>query len=121
LLSFDWPGNIRQLEQAVLAAAAVCEGYEIKPEDFPGWLHHAMKLEIQAPIAQPASSPALDEPAAVIKDDALLNENRGRYLKVLNSTKYPGTGRWNVSLAARELGIPRKTFTYRLKKLGFTK
>ena len=121
LLSFDWPGNIRQLEQAVLAAAAICEGNEIKPEDFPGWLHHAMKLEIQMPITQPASSSVPDEPSTVIKDDAFSNEDRARYLEVLDSTKYPGTGRWNVSAAARELGIPRKTFTYRLKKLDFIK
>ena len=121
LLSFEWPGNIRQLEQAVLAAAAICDDHEIKPEDFPGWLHHAMKLELQIPMTQSASSSALDEPSAVTKDDAFFNEDRERYLKVLDSTKYPGTGRWNVSAAARELGIPRKTFTYRLKKLGFIK
>ena len=119
LLSFEWPGNIRQLEQAVLAAAAICEDHEIKPEDFPGWLHHAMKLELQMPMTQSASSSAFDEPSAVTKDDAFFDEGRERYLKVLDSTKYPGTGRWNVSAASRELGIPRKTFTYRLKKLGF--
>ncbi len=121
LLSFDWPGNIRQLEQAVLAAAAICEGNEIKPKDFPGWLHHAMKLEMQTPITHSAISSAPEESSKAIKDDVFFNEDRAGYLKVLDSTKYPGTGRWNVSAAARELGIPRKTFTYRIKKLGFIK
>jgi len=121
LLSYGWPGNIRQLEQAVLASAAICEGNEIRPEDFPAWLHNAKKLEMQMPIAQPATSFTLDQPSTIIKDDAVFNEDRVRYREVLDSTKYHGTGRWNVSAAARELGIPRKTFTYRLKKLGFIK
>ena len=71
------------------------------------------------PITQPAISFTLDKPSTLIKEDALLNEDRVRYLAILDSTKYHGTGRWNVSAAARELDIPRKPFTYRLKKLGF--
>jgi len=121
LLSFAWPGNIRQLEQAVLASAAICEGNEIRPEDFPAWLHHAKKQEMQMPINKAATSFTLDKPSTIIKEDAFFNEDRVRYREVLDSTKYHGTGRWNVSAAARELGIPRKTFTYRLKKLGFIK
>lgn len=80
-----------------------------------------MKPDMQMPITQPARSSVPDEPSTVIKDDGFFNEDRARYLEVLDSTKYPGTGRWNVSAAARKLGIPRKTFTYRLKKLGFIK
>jgi transcriptional regulator of acetoin/glycerol metabolism len=43
---------------------------------------------------------------------------RTRYLEALNATKYRGTGRWNVSAAARQLGIPRETLAYHLKKLS---
>jgi Nif-specific regulatory protein len=118
LLSFDWPGNIRQLEQAVLAAAAICEGDEIKPEDFPGWLHQAMKPEEGKLVTQPAMVSAPDEEPAVTESAAISNEDRAHYLEVLDATKYSGTGRWNLSAASRELGIPRKTFFYRLKRLG---
>jgi hypothetical protein len=60
---------------------------------------------------QPDKLPATHEPAEVP------NEERIRYLKALDATKYPGTGRWDLNVAARELKIPRKTLTYRLKKL----
>jgi transcriptional regulator with GAF, ATPase, and Fis domain len=120
LLAFDWPGNIRQLEQAVLAAAAICEGNEIQPDDFPAWLHSAMKPELQEPTSEPTLNHPPNERTPAITGDELSNEDRARYLEVLHATKYPGTGRWNLSAAAGRLGIPRKTFTYRLKKLRIT-
>ncbi len=46
LLSFNWPGNVRQLEQATRAAVAICEGDEILPEDFPSWLQDAMRTDV---------------------------------------------------------------------------
>jgi transcriptional regulator of acetoin/glycerol metabolism len=53
------------------------------------------------------------------KDQRFLKEGeRARYLEALNATKYRGIGRWNVSAAARQLGIPRETLAYHLKKLG---
>jgi transcriptional regulator of acetoin/glycerol metabolism len=51
----------------------------------------------------------------------LREEERKRYLQALQATKYPGTGRWNVSAAARQLGIPRETLTYHLKKMRLSK
>jgi DNA-binding NtrC family response regulator len=121
LLSFDWPGNVRQLEQAVLGAAAICEGSEIKTDDFPGWFRNAVKIERQRHINSPAMASSNYEQTTAITHGPFAGEDRVRYQEVLESTKYPGTGRWNVTAAARDLGIPRKTFTYRLKKLGFIK
>jgi transcriptional regulator with GAF, ATPase, and Fis domain len=118
LLSFDWPGNIRQLEQAISATAAICDGNEIRPDDFPAWLSHALNLKRQMRIKTPAKELSHDEPSIAPTHETFSNEDRMRYQEALESTKYPGTGRWNVSAAARDLGIPRKTFTYRLKKLG---
>ena len=117
LLSFNWPGNIRQLEQAIYAAVAICEGNQIRPEDFPGWLRHAVKVEKQIPINHFQSNSAIDESRATMEDHTSSNGEYTKYLHALDSTKYPGTGRWNLSAASRQLNIPRKTFTYRLKKL----
>lgn len=118
LLSFNWPGNIRQLEQAIFAAAAICEGDEIKPEDFPAWLIRAVKPGKPIAVTPPAISSVRDGSVVPNEDDARLYDQRARYVKALNGTKYVGTGRWNISAAARELNIPRKTFAYRLKKLN---
>jgi two-component system NtrC family response regulator len=121
LVSFNWPGNVRQLEQALLAAAAICEGEEIGPANFPGWLRNAVESGPAAPA--PTSSPnhAVTTEPALSEREARWRAERARYLKALEVTKYPSTGRWNIHAAARELGLPRKTLTYRLKKLHLLK
>ena len=35
LTTFDWPGNVRQLENSVFRAVILCEGDLLQPEDFP--------------------------------------------------------------------------------------
>ncbi|MAI89817.1 sigma-54 dependent transcriptional regulator [Ponticaulis sp.] len=35
LNAYDWPGNVRQLENMIFRAVVLCEGDELKPEDFP--------------------------------------------------------------------------------------
>ena len=34
LLAYDWPGNIRELENAIHRALLVCPGNSLRPEDF---------------------------------------------------------------------------------------
>jgi len=114
--SFSWPGNVRQLEQTLFAASVLCEGEEITPADLPDWLHKALEsspimmnyIENHPPIAPDSGQEQMWN---------LTTGEKTRYLSALDSTKYRGTGRWNISAAARVLGIPRETLTYRLKKL----
>jgi DNA-binding NtrC family response regulator len=103
LTAFSWPGNVRQLEQAVMAALTICESDQIQPSDFPTWFLSAKEADFDHARL----------PQTAISDQ--------RYLKALESTKYSGTGRWNFSAAARKLGVPRKTFIYRLKKMQLIK
>lgn len=35
LKAFDWPGNVRQLENTIFRAVVLCESKELTPEDFP--------------------------------------------------------------------------------------
>jgi transcriptional regulator of acetoin/glycerol metabolism len=115
LKAFSWPGNVRQLEQGILAAAAVCEGNEIEPEDFPVWLRDA--LESQDPPSQEPPDHRSSDDRDLPRETPYLLQEKETYIKALEQTKYSGTGRWNYAAAARILGIPRKTFTRRLRKL----
>jgi len=117
IMSFHWPGNVRQLEQATRAAVAICEGDEILPEDFPSWLQDAMRTDVDSPEDENAEINSRLELPKSYKTGKLIHDGRMEYVKALEETKYPGTGRWNLTAAARHLNIPRKTFTYRLKKM----
>jgi transcriptional regulator with GAF, ATPase, and Fis domain len=122
LVAFSWPGNVRQLEQALFAAAALCEGDEITPGNFPAWFLEAVASQEKQQIpSRPGSHPRALEPVPEKDHYFLREEERERYLQALQATKYPGTGRWNVSAAARQLGIPRETLTYHLKKMRLSK
>lgn len=106
MMNYNWPGNVRQLEQAVSAALAVCDNRVIRLSDLPGWLQRsaAQKEIVKAPDSFQILDPGIE------------NE-KVRYIEALNKTRYKGTGRWNVSAAARLLQIPRKTFVYRIGRM----
>ena len=118
LTAYSWPGNVRQLEQAVLAALAMCETDEIQPSDLPVWFQKAIDIQNDEARLQPSvksTRPGLK--TSPLEREKYSDPERLRYLKALDSTKYSGTGRWNLSAAARQLGVPRKTLIYRLKKM----
>ncbi len=59
LCNFDWPGNIRQLENAVFRAVVLCEGDELTIHEFP---QIAAQLDYEMPTVE---APKLD--AAIIQ------------------------------------------------------
>lgn len=42
LLNYDWPGNVRQLENSMLYAVNICSGNVIKPEHLPAEIKHSI-------------------------------------------------------------------------------
>jgi len=114
LRNFSWPGNVRQLEQAVMASAAISDTCKIGPEHFPPWLHKSMQenacFEVQdGPVMLNKAASSLSA------DDEIEKE---RYLAALRKTRFLATGRWNISAAARQLNMARKTLVYRMQKLN---
>jgi two-component system, NtrC family, response regulator AtoC len=97
LLDHDWPGNARELENALEYAVAVCRGQTILPEDLPG-------LTIHRQAAAPAAvdvAPNRDRPADV---DALR--------EVLDAHH------WRRSEAAQALGVSRSTLWRKMREAG---
>ncbi len=65
LAAFDWPGNVRQLENAVFRAVVLCEGDVLEPQDFPQ-ISGVMADFAEAPVEETpaiAVSVAAEEPA----------------------------------------------------------
>ncbi|MBI4704217.1 MAG: sigma 54-interacting transcriptional regulator [Deltaproteobacteria bacterium] len=101
LMAYDWPGNVRQLENVLLNAWILSDHAELDPEDF------------ELPEARPRPRPA---PAAVSPHPTTLGaqkeHERERMLEALAACN------WNRAKAAAAIGMPRRTFYRRLKEFG---
>jgi DNA-binding NtrC family response regulator len=94
LVAYDWPGNVREIENVVARALALNPSGVILPEDLPEHLHGAR--------------PAVEQGGVVVQDRPTLAELERRYAaQVLQETG------GNKTRAAEILGIDRKTL-YRL-------
>lgn len=123
LTSFDWPGNVRQLENTVFRAVVLSEGDLLRPEDFPqisGLAPRALDAANDA-TAVAAARPANDtgaapQPVAIFAENGHLRklEEVERDLIELAIEHYAG----HMSEIARRLGIGRSTLYRKLREYG---
>jgi DNA-binding NtrC family response regulator len=66
LMSYDWPGNVRQLENSVYRAVVLAEGDSLRPVDFPQIAAHKTGIE-QARF----DSASLPVPGAPVRIDEM--------------------------------------------------
>ena len=105
LVNYPWPGNIRELENAVMRAAAICDG-TIRPRDLPERVRNysARALAIAERQVRGTFGKEPDEWIS-------LAEFEGRYVgQVLEHTN------GNKQAAARVLEIDRKTLDRMIKR-----
>jgi len=97
ILSYPWPGNIRELANAIERAVIFCEKGVIKPHDLPLAIHHG-------PSELPHES---------LPEDLRLDAVESRHIsEVLRLTG------GNKNEAARRLGIHRETLYKKIKKFN---
>ena len=94
LLAYDWPGNIRELENIIERAVIVCQGKRLEVGD---WLPQ------QCMLAGASNITTLEE------------MEKAHILKVLESTRWQVSGEKG---AAKILGLNQNTLVSRLKKLN---
>lgn len=101
-LEYHWPGNVRELEHAVEGALNLAHGRCITLDDLPPHLLRARRGQPVAPA--PHSGAPLRSNLTAAEREA-----------VRQALERSG---WNLSEAARVLGLPRQTLQYRIKRLG---
>ena len=99
---YPWPGNIRELENAVVRAAAMCDGI-IRVQDLPERIREYCEEPRQTNVEAIADASEQDWPQ--------LSEIEGRY--VARVLQYTGG---NKQAASRVLGVDRKTLDRMIKR-----
>ncbi len=97
LVQYDWPGNVRELENVVHRTILVAGGSEITEEDLPPELGGANVAEPQ------------DEEHGFLSLEEIEKRAIARVLKACS---------WNLSEAARRLGIGRSTLYRKIEQYG---
>jgi DNA-binding NtrC family response regulator len=95
LLAYDWPGNVRQLENVMERAVALCRGDRIEQTDLPAALLHRDPADVAAAAAEGLTLAQLEQ--SFIRH--VLEQEQG-----------------NKSRAAQRLGLDRKTLYRKLKE-----
>ena len=126
LSGFDWPGNVRQLENAVFRAVVLCEGEVLQPHDFPqisGVMPELANLPDVCAQTQPAND---DVPVAEASGEGAgpVSVMDGGDVRSLSDVErdliayaiehYAG----HMSEVSRRLGIGRSTLYRKVREYG---
>lgn len=102
LLNYDYPGNIRELENILEHALIICQNKTMELRHLPLFLQ-------KSPLSAAASE------AAVI-EQAVTSQETDKYLILEMLKRY----NWNRSRTAKELNIDRTTLWRKIKKYGLS-
>jgi DNA-binding NtrC family response regulator len=105
LMAFDWPGNVRQLENTMEMAVALSGDREILDlEDFP---------VVSRPISQNSEAPNIDIPDSGVHFNNMISDLEKRL--ILQSLQ---VAQGNKKRAASLLHLKRTTFVEKLRRMG---
>jgi sigma-54 dependent transcriptional regulator, acetoin dehydrogenase operon transcriptional activator AcoR len=103
LAQYDWPGNIRELRNAIRSAFAICDDNVIRLDDLPAEVRLGQR---HATRTAPDAAARITNPLADAEREALL--------KVIRANQ------GNLCHSATQLGISRNALYRRLKRHGIT-
>jgi DNA-binding NtrC family response regulator len=113
LSEYDWPGNVRQLENVLLNAWVMSEESELLAEDIElsdDWSPPARSVSGRTDVAQSPRPDAAPGKKGTVSEHR--RDERERIIEALRSCN------WNRVRAAELSGIPRRTFYRRLREYG---
>lgn len=117
LMSYSWPGNVRQLQNALFRAVVLCDGDALTAEDFPHIVQETRMMGI-APAGNVAT-----HPSALASGGVTLFEANG-HMRTLDAIESDvirlaiGHYRGRMTEVARRLGIGRSTLYRKLSDIG---
>ncbi len=108
MVNFNWPGNVRQLRNAVERAAILCEGKQIALAELPvlseiGEIEHLIENV-------PATNEELKKTKKEIREKAVAQVEKNFVRNALAQND------WNVTRAAKAVGLQRTNFHNLMKK-----
>ncbi|WP_371134555.1 sigma-54-dependent transcriptional regulator [Phreatobacter sp.] len=131
LSAYPWPGNVRQLENAVFRAVVLCDGDELSIADFPQIAAQVDGYDVVVPlaptvlIASPALQPSFSpQPAMIVPGASIALVDAAGHVRPMEEIETEALKfaldhyRGQMSQVARRLGIGRSTLYRKLKDLG---
>ncbi|NVJ20118.1 MULTISPECIES: sigma 54-interacting transcriptional regulator [Myxococcus] len=116
LESYDWPGNLRELANALERATILTKGTELGPSSFDVVAHGGSASAVaQVESAVPSVLDATMKPGSVLTLAAVQREHILRVLSLTRGRVYGPGG------AAALLGLKPSTLQSRMKKLGIAR
>jgi DNA-binding NtrC family response regulator len=139
LTSYEWPGNVRQLENALFRAVVLCDGHELTVNEFPQIAAHVegFSAEIPSAPAPAAKRPIITGPVMLGAENtipqtlevgkgelgipAVTDQGEIRSLESMEADMIRlalGRYRGHMTEVAKRLGIGRSTLYRKMREFG---
>jgi DNA-binding NtrC family response regulator len=115
LCEFPWPGNVRQLENAMERMVLLTRGQELTATNLPDFLVPAAPSGSPPASSAPLPVPVSENPTPRPSEEPVVNLRAFEKNMILHALKQCAG---NQTITAGQLGISRRTLAYRLKKYG---